>query len=178
MSTNEIWRNELSRRRFTDSAQRVLRHVGERALDRGMRAGELTEATAGMLAVLSIVRWERKVGRAALERLAIDLCKFGQAVDEAIAIEGEGSRRPGGPYVVTMPSGQKGIILDAQTPSMPLLNRAELEARNLQHDWVGTEHLLLAAISLACNRFQRVLEEYGVSHNSLQLAVLEVLRPA
>ena len=175
MSTGETWQHELSRRGFTDSARRVLRHVSERASDRGMIAGELTEATAGMLAVLSIVRWEQKVGRAALERLLIDLGKFGQALDEAITIEGEGSKRPAGPHFVKMPTGQEAIFTDTRTPLIPLLDRAEVEARELEHDWKGTEHLLLAAVSLACARFQRILEEYGASHDALKLAVRELL---
>src|SRR5688500_1152862 len=155
MPTDESFQNELSRRGVTDSARRVLRHVSERSMDRGMFAGELTEATAAMLAVLSIVRWERKLARAALEQIGIDLCRFGQAVDDAIVSEGESVRRPGGPQFDILPSGQRAILVDRRTPLQPLLDRAEKESRDLQHNWIGTEHLLLAAVSTACPRFQR-----------------------
>jgi hypothetical protein len=87
---------ELSRRRFTDAAQRVVRHISERVMDRGMVAGELTEATAGMLAILSILRWERKVALTALERLGTDLDKLARDVDAAIEAEGRSSRQPDG----------------------------------------------------------------------------------
>jgi hypothetical protein len=168
-------REELSGRHFTDSAQLVVRHIAERAMDRGMLAGELTEATAGMLAVLSILRWERKVARAALERLELDLDRLARDLDTAIDAEGEASSRPGGPQFGVLPSGQRYIAVDNDAPRRPLLGQAEHEALGLVHDWVGTEHLLLAAVRFACPRFREVLDRHAVDYDRVKEAVLGVL---
>lgn len=163
---------------LADSARRILQHVVERASDRGMmHSGELTEATAGMLAVLSIVKWERKVARAALEDLGIDLCRFGQAIDDAIVTEGKEFRDPGVPQFRILPSGEQQRILDPRPALLPLRACAEVEARHLAHNWVAAEHLLLGAVSTACPRFQHVLQENAVTHRAIKQAVMTLLRP-
>jgi hypothetical protein len=170
--------NELSGRHFTDSAHRVVRHIAERAMDRGMFAGELTEATVGMLAVLSILRWERNVALAALERLGANLDRLGRDLDGSIDAEGRSSRRADGPRFETLASGQRAIVLDRDTPRRPLLGHAEHEALSLGHDWVGTEHLLLAAVRFASPGFREVLDRQAISYDRVREAVVNVLRSA
>jgi hypothetical protein len=167
--------DELSGRHFTDSAKRAVCHIAERALDRGMHAGELTPATAGMLAVLSILRWERKVGLVALERMGVDRDGLARELDEVIAAEGRVSRDPGGPRLTTLPSGQRALVVDTDAPVRGLLDEAEHEALGLDHNWVGTEHLLLAAIRLACPRFRELLDRHAIGHERTRQAVLGVL---
>lgn len=168
--------SNLSARRSTDSAQRVVRHVAERAVDRGMFCGELTESTAEMLAVLSILRWERKLGRAALERIVADCDLLAREFDGAIVEEGRKTRLPNGPQLGMLPSRQKGIVVDANTPLKRVLDQAEQEALGLGHNWVGTEHLLLAAIRSPCPRFQEILGRHGVAYNAARQAVLDLIR--
>jgi ATP-dependent Clp protease ATP-binding subunit ClpA len=151
-------------------------HVAERALDRGMISGEFNQATAGMLALLSMLRWERKVGRAALEHLGIDHDRLARALDDAIAEEGRQAQRPGGPEIEVLPSGQRGLVMDTHTPVLQLLDQAEHEAIGLGHDWVGTEHLLLAAVRLACPRLQELLRASRVSIDGVRQAILVVLQ--
>jgi ATP-dependent Clp protease ATP-binding subunit ClpA len=167
--------DELRGRHFTTSAERVVQHIVERASDRNMAAGELSENTAGMLAVLSILRWERKVAVGVLENLGADLDRFARELDAAIEDEGRSSRRPGGPEFVALPAGRWGIIVDWDTPCRPLLDQAEHEALALGHGWVGTEHLLLAAVRFACPRFQEVLARHGVEYDKVRREVLDVL---
>ena len=169
-------RGELSGRHFTDAAQLVVRHIAERAMDRGMLAGELTEATAGMLAVLSVLRWERKVALAALERLGTDLDRLARDLDDAIDAERRSSRRPGALQLEVLPTGQRGIVVDADAPRRPLQGQAEHEALGMGNDWVGTEHLLLAAVRFACLRFRVVLDRHAISYDQVKEAVREVLR--
>ena len=59
---------ELSTRHFTTSAIHSIEQLCPRAADRSMTA-EVTEQTALMLALWSILRWEWKVGLVALERM-------------------------------------------------------------------------------------------------------------
>lgn len=171
-------RDRRIRRNFTDSAHRIFSHVAERARDRGMFAGEFTEATAGMLALLSILRWERKVALAALERLGSDLDRLARELDEVIEVEGQATRDLAGRKFEDYPFGQRALVLDTDSPRQPLLDGAVQEARGLGHDYVGAEHLLLASVRLACPRFRELLDRYGVFYYRVRDAVLDVLRPS
>jgi len=166
----------LHARHFTDSAQRCVRHVTERAIERGMCWGEFTEATSGMLAVLSILRWERKVGRAALENMKLDLDRLARAIDIAIDEEGRRTSRYGSLEAeVVLPSGQRVLVVDRNTPLLPLLDHAEHEALGLCHNYVGTEHLLLAAVNNACPRLQDVLRSFGITADGVRQAIVDLL---
>src|SRR5262249_7123346 len=162
-------------RHFTDSAQRCVRHVTERAIDRGMCWGEFTEATSGMLAVLSILRWERKVGRAALENMKLDLDRLARAIDVAIDDEGQRTSRYGSPEAEVVLSGDRALVVDWNTPVLPLLDHAEHEALGLAHNYVGTEHLLLAAVGNACPRLQNVLRSFGITVDGVRHAIVDLL---
>jgi ATP-dependent Clp protease ATP-binding subunit ClpA len=141
-----------------------------------MISGEFDQATAGMLALLSILRWERKVGRAALEHLGIDNDRLARALDDAIAEEGRQAQRPSGLEVRVLPSGQKALVVDTHTPVLQLLDQSEHEAIGLGHEWVGTEHLLLAAVRLGCPRLQELLRAFAVSIEGVRQAILDVLQ--
>jgi hypothetical protein len=160
---------------FTDGAELTIRQVRERAADRGMIRGEFTEATAGMLAVLSILRWERKVGRVALELLGTDLDGLARDLDQVIEDEGRSSRRSEEYPFVVLPSGQRGIVVDDDTPRRPLVEQAEGEARMRGRNYVGSEHVLLAAVRFACPRFRDVLERHRVTYERVDQAVLDLL---
>ncbi|MFO0911420.1 MAG: Clp protease N-terminal domain-containing protein [Pirellulales bacterium] len=167
----------FAERRLTDSAQRVIRHIADRALDRGMVAGELTEGTAGMLAVLSILRWERKVALAVLEQLGADLDRLAREIDEGIRAEGLVARNPDGPQFRLSSTGERQLEVDTGTPLHPLVEQAERESQEIGHDWVGTEHLLLAAVRSACPRFREVLDCHRVTHERVRESVLDLLGP-
>jgi hypothetical protein len=164
----------LRARHFTDAARLIVGQIEERAADRGMFFGQLTEATAAMLAVLSILRWERKVGLAALERTGADLDRLARDLDDAIRAEGR-CRPTEGPYWICGPSGQKGVVWDPDTPRRSLLDQAASEAAALGHNWTGTEHLLMAAIQLACPVFREVLDRHGINYDPVRQKVLNVL---
>jgi ATP-dependent Clp protease ATP-binding subunit ClpA len=170
-----VEREELTRRGFTDSAKRVVHDIAERASARGMFAGEFTEATASMLAVLSILRWERKVALAALEKLGADLDAVARELDAAIVTEGNSSRRAEGPRFYALPSGQQAIDWDQDGPRQPLLNHAEEEAQQMGHDYVGTEHLLLAAINHACPGLGQLFNRHGITYGQIRETVVDLL---
>lgn len=160
---------------LTDSARRVLRHVRERACDRGMVAGELTEATADMLAVLSMIRWERKVGRVALEHLGVELNDLAEELDTAIVSVGQHARSPTGPSVETDETGQARLAVDLTTPLQPLVDRAAHEATTLGHNYIGTEHLLLAAIRSTDATLQAIWTRHGVTYERAGQAIRALL---
>jgi ATP-dependent Clp protease ATP-binding subunit ClpA len=167
--------SQLTSRHFTDSAKRVVRHICERAIERHMVAGELTEATAEMLAILSMLRWERKLGKAAMERLVEDCDALARELDGTIARVGKDERRPDGPQVETLPSGQASIVVDMGPPLKKLLDQAERESQALGQNWVGTEHLMLAAIHSECPELREVLRRYGVDYDKVKQAILDLI---
>jgi ATP-dependent Clp protease ATP-binding subunit ClpA len=165
----------LTNRHFSDSATRVVHHIADRAGDRGMTRGEFTEATVNMLAVLSILRWERRVARASMERITNDLDRMARELDELIEIEGRTSRRAQSPLAQVLPSGQRVRRVDFSTAQQSLLAEAEHQSMALGHNWVGTEHLLLGAVRLACPQFRQLLDRHGMTFDRVRESVVAIL---
>src|SRR5688500_12254915 len=116
---------ELSARHFTTSAVHIVEQLWPRAADRSMST-EVTEQTAPMLALWSVLRWERKVGLVALERAGVQVDALARDVDRALAAAcSEFRRQNGPPRLQTLPSGQQGIMMDFWAPFAPLLESAE-----------------------------------------------------
>jgi len=67
------------------------------------------------------------------------------------------------------------IVIDERKPLMPLLAAAEHESIGLGHNWVGSEHLLLAIIKLANPRLRSVLERYHVEYEAVRQAIVHIL---
>ena len=59
-----------------------------------------------------------------------------------------------------------------------VLAMAREEAVRLHHEYVGTEHLLLATIRRACPRLREVLQEHGITYVRVKAPIIEVLRIA
>lgn len=124
----------------------------------------------------AILHWERKVGLITLERMGVEVDALARDVDGALgAACSELREQMGPPTLVTLPSGQRGLVLDFRAPLEPFLMAAEHEARELGHDYVGTEHLLLAAVREADPRLRQVLDRHGLGYEGLRQAVLAAL---
>jgi ATP-dependent Clp protease ATP-binding subunit ClpA len=163
----------LTARRFTSSAQHITQQMWARASDRGMSVEiEINEQTVPMLALWSLLHWERKVGLVALERMGVALDALARDVDRVLIAACDEAR-----HVIpkALPPGQKVILVDFQSPSQ-LLAAAEREAAKLGHEYVGSEHLLLATIAQACSRLRAVLEKHAVTHDRTREAILGLLR--
>ncbi len=167
---------ELSARNFTQCAIYIVEQLWPRAADRGI-SSEVTEQTVPTLALWSILRWEQKVGLVALERMGVKVDTLARDVGRALdAACGEIRRQNGPPQLQTLPSGERGIVLDFRAPLAPLLDAAEREARGLGHSWVGSEHLLLAAVRNAGPPLREVLDQHRVRYGAVRQAVLDVLQ--
>src|SRR2546422_909437 len=71
-----------SARHITDSAQRILKQIPSRASDRGLHI--VDRSSIVMMALWSLLLWERKVGRVALERMGVDPFDLARAVDRLL----------------------------------------------------------------------------------------------
>lgn len=167
---------KLSARGFTASAIHIVEQLGPRAADRRM-SGEIVEETMNMLTVWAILHWEKKVALAALERMGVDLVSFAKGVDQALIETCSEVRHHVGPQEYrTLPSGQKAIVVDFDTPLEPLLAAAEAEALWMDHTYIGTEHLLLGTIRRSCPRLREVLQKHGITYIRMKGIIIEVLR--
>jgi len=169
-------KQDLSARRFTTSAIHIIEQLGPRAADRSM-ASAVTPSSLTMLTLWSLLRWERKVGIVALERMGVEVDALARDVDRALSAECEEiARLAGEPEWRALPSGRPAVVVDFDRPLEPILATAEHEAMDLGHTWVGTEHLLLATVRLAGPRLRELLDRHGIGYEGLQRAVLDVLR--
>jgi ATP-dependent Clp protease ATP-binding subunit ClpA len=57
----------------------------------------------------------------------------------------------------------------------PLLRQAEHEAKELRHDYVGSEHLVLAILQVAAPVLSAILRQHGVSYERVKDSVVRLL---
>lgn len=169
---------KLTARGFTASAIHILEQLWPRAADRRM-SDAVTEQSINMLTFWSLLHWERKVGLAALERMGVSIDSLSKAVDRVLIGLCQAIRQKAGPpEYQTLPSGQRAVVVDFDTPLEPLLTSAEAEALWMDHTYIGTEHLLLAIIRRSCPRLREVLQLHGITYVRAKTMVIELLRSA
>ena len=145
---------QLNTRRFTDRAIKALEVAGRQAVDRGHHV-----ITAEHV-LLALTRIDRGPGHAALERLGLDL---GRDRDTIIAL------------LADSPHGETGILSVISPEVAQLVDDAVAEARGLGHDYVGTEHLILALLLADQSAAAVFLRERGIGSDRLREAVRAVL---
>jgi ATP-dependent Clp protease ATP-binding subunit ClpA len=161
--------------RITDPARRVLQQASERAADRGLHV--LDGPIFSALVLWTLLRWERKVGLVAIEHTGANLVDLAQDVDAllseyqescAVAIDPDGR-------LVMQKSGIPAPNVDYGALRKRLLKQAQLEAQELGHDWIGTEHLVLAIARSAEAPLAELLATHSITHERTKSSVQEVL---
>ncbi len=77
----------------------------------------------------------------------------------------------------SLPKGKGGLILGDVPPSkrgQKILEDSAEEARNMGHEYIGTEHLLLAAVKEQGSIVSRYLAKSSLTPNALREAVLQI----
>lgn len=167
----------LSARHVTDSAQRILNQIPARAGDRSLFI--LDNATFVTMALWSLLRWERKVGLVTLERMGTDLDSLTHCLDRSLTQNAQQNQvavnRQGVLVRVKTDEPYKYWDWDFRALLEPLLTQAEHEALAMHHDYVGSEHLLLAIVQMADAELTEILKRHGVTYGGAKTAVLDVL---
>ncbi len=150
----------LDASRMTDSARRILEQIGARASDRGLHV--VDSASIVWLALFSLLLWERKVGRMALERIGVNAFELARSVDALLEAKVEEhpvvyDQRQG--IAVHAKTGEPHEHSDIRALLEPLLKQAENEASDLGHNYIGSEHLALAIVRLADPSLAALLQE-------------------
>ncbi|HEV3436351.1 MAG TPA: Clp protease N-terminal domain-containing protein [Gemmata sp.] len=166
-----------SARHITDSAQRILKQIPSRASDRGLHV--VDSSSIVMLALWSLLLWERKVGRVALERVGVDPFELARSLDKLLT---EKAREHTVVYdeqqgiLVLAKTGEPYRHWDFQALLEPLLQQAEHEALDLGHNYVGSEHLVLAIMRDTNPSMSALLQQHGLSHERVKEAVRALLQ--
>jgi len=159
---------------ITDAAKHISDQILVRARDRGLFF--LDSGSIAALALWSLIRWERKVALSVLDRMGIDLGQLADGLDSFLAQVARENPRPGAEGA-PRPSGRGGQM--AYFEAEPLLNafldRASFEARQLEHDYVGSEHLLLAVLRALEGEPSSLREGVLPPYESVREAIVEFL---
>ena len=144
----------LTARRFTDRAIKVVNVAGQQAEQRG----HPTVSADHLLLALALV--ERGPGRLALERLGLDLAQERDTIAAKVA---------------AWPCDETGKEVPVSATLKAVLDEAAAQARGLGHDYVGTEHLTLALLTVDASGAGEFLRGRGISAERLREAVQAVL---
>jgi ATP-dependent Clp protease ATP-binding subunit ClpA len=145
--------------------------VIELAIDEARKLGHSHVGTEHLL--LGLVREGGHVGAKVLESLGVTLDKVREHV---IAILGQPHGYASGPRPDPrdLPSAGPFDLLDR--PTKRVLGLAEEEARLMRHNWIGTEHMMIALLR-SDGIAQRALEELGVKIDQARAGVFKAVPP-
>ncbi len=149
-STTGQWMTDHS---FTDSARRCIDDAQSRASARGM-LGKLPP----ILILWAMLRWERKVGVIAIEECGVDLSVLERDTEVELQSFPDGDWRDGVDFVQI-----KAVA-----------NQAVAEAVLRGHNYVGSEHLVLALCRVENQAIQRLFQKHGVSAEKYAAAVKSI----
>ncbi|ABW18018.1 ATP-dependent Clp protease ATP-binding subunit [Alkaliphilus oremlandii] len=138
--------------RFTERAQRVITLSQQIA----QQLGHSYVGTEHLL--LGLVREEEGIAAKALKNLGVEVEDIQQIIVQSIGV------------------GNKPVELLGYTPrTKKVFELSVAEARNLNHNYVGTEHLLLGLISEGDGIASKILVQLGVNLQNVREAVLKLL---
>ena len=140
---------------FTERIRRVLAYAREEA---ARLAAPFTDADHFLL---GLIREREGVGAVVLEQLAVDLSALGDHLEKAIPrIDGVATSSADLPYTAR---------------AKRVLEHSMGIARELRHNYVGSEHLLLGILRDGQSTGARLLAERGITYAPAQSALLRIL---
>ncbi len=109
--------------------------------------------------ILALLKDGEGVGVKAIQRLKVSTAEMQSEIERSL------------------PKGKGGLILGDVPPSkrgQKILEDSAEEARSMGHEYIGTEHLLLAAVKEQGSIVSRYLSKFSVTANALRDAVLQI----
>jgi len=138
--------------RFTDKARKVMAIASEQA----RRFGHKYIGTEHIF--LGLVKEGSGTGAEVLKNLGVDIEKMLPEVEQLFKLKG-------GPDAVA-----EGKIQQTQN-AIKVIEYAIEEARNLNHDYIGTEHILLGLLRVSEGIAAQVLANLGVSIEKARMEI-------
>jgi len=137
----------------------------------------LSDSSVAGLVLWTLLRWERTFLLIALEDMGVDMwgltCDVDALLNEEKTKPLSAEAEPDPPLAAFPPTQS-----DLDRFLEDWLDRAELEALALRHEYLGTEHVLLAIVAGADPRLASVLSSHNVTHENVKRAVVELLKRA
>jgi len=137
-----------------------VRAIIENAIDESRRLGHNHVGTEHLL--LGFVREAETAGTGLIDALGVTAAKIREEVMATIA-------RPPERHVPLVQFGR------AAAASQSILSLARDEALRLGHDWIGTEHFLLALLRPEATMTSRVLERCDVTYDKALAEITQVV---
>jgi Clp amino terminal domain, pathogenicity island component len=154
----------LSDRPFTDSAIHLLDSL--LPFNPKFGAPVVDPTSVSSWALLALMRGPRKVGKSTLEELKVDMAALGEQIETHVRSIMPANAKPADP---------DDFKRSFAAAVAPLLDAAATESQQLNHKWIGTEHLLLAAVKRASPELTAVLREHLLAHETVRAKVVEFL---
>jgi hypothetical protein len=169
-------KREWCRRRLTSSAINLLEQIPGRSMERGLNV--VDGESILMLALWSILLWERKIGLVALERSGVNRFDLARGVDNLLAEKGLEhpvvyDRRQG--LLVMAKTGEPYEFWDFASLLEPMLSAAEHESKELGHNRIGSEHLVLSILRVSDPGLAGLLVQHGAAYEQVKRSVVELL---
>ncbi|MGO9412053.1 MAG: Clp protease N-terminal domain-containing protein, partial [Spirochaetia bacterium] len=109
--------------------------------------------------ILALLKDGEGVAVKALQRIKVNIAEMQSEIEKSL------------------PKGKGGLILGDVPPSkrgQKILEDSAEEARNMGHEYIGTEHLLLASVKEQGSIVARYLARYNITPNGLREAILQI----
>jgi hypothetical protein len=166
-----IHREDLFARRCVMGLIQIVEQVPARVAARMPLT--LDAPVTGRLLLWTILRWERTYLLRCLERLGVDMwqltCELDALIRESQTAKPSWGEAADGAVGRCFSRSELDCLLDGW------LRLAEQQASELQHPFVGSEHLLLAILAGADPALSSLLARHGLAHDRLRNAVLDML---
>ena len=163
-TTDSVIDQLLQDRPFTDSAIDIL--VKLLPFNPKFGAPVLAPVWAPAFTLLAVMCGPRKVGKCALEQLRLDMSSLFRRTEEHLRLRMRGK---------TQVTDNSELERSRTAMLKPLLDTAAEESRKLGHNWIGTEHLLLAAVKMADPDLQAIFEAQSLSYAAIRARIIEML---
>lgn len=167
--------SEWSKRRITTSAQNILAQILPRSADRGLHT--IDDSIVPTMALWSVLNWERKVGRNALEESGADRFELIRDLDDLLDEKRDELQVAYDPQqnILVYVKTRLPITAASESSLETLICQAERESHGMNHDYVGSEHVVLASIALADTALLAVLQRHGLDYAKTKQAVVDIL---
>ncbi len=142
--------------RFTDRVKKVLQFAREEAV----RLGNDQVGTEHLL--LGIIREGSGIAAAGLKKSGIDLEALAAEIERSVSTAG-GMMTIGGQQMVPFTARAKAV-----------LQASAVEAQEMNENYIGTEHLLLALLKVSDSAAAAALTAAGVEYNALRIIIEQV----
>jgi ATP-dependent Clp protease ATP-binding subunit ClpA len=158
----------LAKNRSTTKVIDVLLQVLQQAAEKTLL---LNHPFTESMVLLTMIQSEINVAQAALKEMQVDLRRLEERLDRLLDQCDRCVFPPRGHVDDDLAHSYQ----EASATIWDLVERGKQEAAALRHDYVGTEHLLLAIIRAADLSLSSLLTDSGIMYEAAQKAILKLL---